>query len=34
MRMDDCDACLKSKAHQLPYPSHEQKSSNDCHNHS
>jgi Reverse transcriptase (RNA-dependent DNA polymerase)/Integrase core domain len=24
MRMDDCDACLKSKAHQLPYPSQAQ----------
>jgi transposase InsO family protein len=24
MRMDDCDACLMSKAHQLPYPSQAQ----------
>ena len=24
MRMNDCDACLKSKAHQLPYPSQAQ----------
>jgi hypothetical protein len=25
---DDCDACLKSKAHQLTYPSHYQDDEN------